>query len=103
MMFPMTTDDVETTGTGQIPVLLTLGNIAQLVEGQATSTTVYKWNTNTAKRPRWLPVPDLSIGDRRPTPVWRESVILEFLESKGYRVNKRALARIRKSQGHPPN
>lgn len=102
MMFPMTTeDDVETIGTGAIPVLLTLANIAQLIEGQVAKNTVYKWNTDTPKTPRALPVPDLLVGDQRPHPLWRESVVLEFLDGRGYQADKRVLARIRKAQGHP--
>mgnify|MGYP006189642895 CR=1 FL=1 len=99
----MTTTEPDTVGTGALPVLLTLANIGLLLEGSVVAQTVYKWNVTANGKQRVLPEPDIQVGGRRPTPLWRESVILEFIESKGMKPNKRALAKIRKAQGHPAN
>jgi hypothetical protein len=97
------TDETETTtrGTGAIPVLFTLAQVAELIDGQRKPQTVYRWNTASGGRAKVFPEPDLQIGGKRSTPLWREEVVLAVLEEQGLKVDKRKLNRIRKAQGHP--
>lgn len=85
-----------------IPPLLSLADIAYLLEGQVQKQTVYTWNITRVGRPRVMPDPDWSFGVTLPTPMWRQEVVLEVLASRGYTIDQKRLGEIRKAQGHPP-
>lgn len=90
-----------TTEPLKLPVLLSLADVAYLVEGQVEPQTVYRWNINSGGRARVMPDPDWTFGVKRPTPMWREDVVLEVLKARGYKVDRKRVAAVRRAQGHP--
>lgn len=85
-----------------MPVLLSLADIAYLLDGQVREQTVYRWNIDSGRQ-RVMPEPDWMFGVKRPTPMWREDVVLDVLRGRGYEIDPKRLGEVRKAQGHRPN
>jgi predicted DNA-binding transcriptional regulator AlpA len=75
----------------ELPVLLGLTEMVDLFPHVAKQT-VYRWRTREN-----LPPPLRTVSG---TPMWAEDVILEWAKHRKLDVDRNALRRIRKSQGH---
>jgi len=82
-------DTVQT--SPELPVLLGLAELTALFP-QFTKQSIYRWRTR-----KNLPEPVVVVSG---TPMWSEDTILAWAEETHRPVNKTALRKIRREQGH---
>lgn len=81
---------MNTDTTPKLPVLLGLAELAELFPVAKMS--VYRWRTQPS-----FPEPLLTVSR---TPMWTVPVIEEFAKQRGLKIDRAALRRIAKAQGH---
>lgn len=90
----MSTSSTEVQPDTEIPVLVGLAEIVELVP--RAPQTVYRWRLPRGGKPPALPLP-FAICSR--TPLWRLETVQALAESKGITLNKKVVKRITAEQG----
>lgn len=90
----MSTSSTEVEPDTEIPVLVGLAEIVQLVP--RAPQTVYRWRLPRQGKPPALPLP-FAICSR--TPLWRLETVQAVAESKGIKLDQKVLKRILREQG----